>query len=253
MKKQILSLLILFFANGISAAAQDTLPDFSVRNVSNNRIIIGWNNTFPVVKQISIQRSFDSITGFKTILTVPDPTAPQNGYLDTKATNDHLFYRLYILLDKGNFLFSAAKKPVADSSYIKHLADSKQKTIADSLAWLKKIDFGGKTELITGKDSSDLANQALQTKKKPDVFIPSKYVSTFKTGYVHVNLPDDGKKYSIRFFEEDGTFLFELKDIKEKKFSIDKSNFYHAGWFNFELYGNGELIEKHKFYLQKEF
>jgi hypothetical protein len=68
-----------------------------------------------------------------------------------------------------------------------------------------------------------------------------------------VNLPDDGKKYSIKFFEEDGTFLFELKDIKEKKFSIDKANFYHAGWFGFELYGDGKLIEKYKFYLQKEF
>jgi len=253
MKRQFLSLLLLILAGAFTANAQDTLPDFSIRNVGNNRIIIGWNNTFPVVKQISIQRSFDSLTGFKTILTVPDPMAPQNGYLDTKATNDHMFYRLYVLLEKGSFLFSSAKKPLFDSTFIKQLAESKQKAIDDSLAWIRRADPGSKPELISGKDSSELINPGLQNKQKPDVFVPSKYVSTFRSGYVHVTLPDDGKKYTIKFFEEDGTPLFELKDIKEKKFSIDKSNFYHAGWFNFELYGNGELIEKHKFYLQKEF
>ena len=47
--------------------------------------------------------------------------------------------------------------------------------------------------------------------------------------------------------------LFELKDVKEKNFKIDKTNFYHSGWFKFELYENGELLEKNKFYLPKEF
>jgi len=29
---------------------QDTLPKFSVKNVGNNRIIIGWVNNYPLVK-----------------------------------------------------------------------------------------------------------------------------------------------------------------------------------------------------------
>ncbi len=115
------------------------------------------------------------------------------------------------------------------------------------------MDIGGKFEVIPGKDSSNKIDLNLKDKNKPDVFTPSKYVSTYKNGYVHVNLPDDGEKYNIKFFEEDGTFLFELKDIKEKNFKIDKSNFYHAGWFKFELYEDGKLIEKNKFYLEKEF
>lgn len=253
MTKQILSLLIFINAGFISASAQDTLPNFSAKSVSNNRVIIGWNNTFSVIKQISIQRSFDSLTGFKTILTVPDPTAPQNGYLDSKVTTDHVFYRLYILLDKGNFIFSIAKRPVPDTSFRKQLSGQRFETAADSIAWLRRTDIGGKPEIISGKDSAVVLDQTLKDKNKPNVFVPSKYVSTYKNGYVHVNLPDDEKKYSIKFFEEDGTFLFELKDIKEKKFSIDKADFYHAGWFGFELYGDGKLIEKHKFYLEKEF
>lgn len=98
-----------------SLVAQDTLPKFSLKNVGNNRIVIGWVNTFRTVKQISIQRSFDSTKNFKTILTVADPALPENGYVDTKASNDRMFYRIYIMLEKGAFLFSESKRPVLDT------------------------------------------------------------------------------------------------------------------------------------------
>ena len=266
MKKPFLFFFFLVLLT-CSLQAQDTLPKFSVRNVGNNRIIIGWVNKFPNIKQISIQRSFDSILNFKTILTVPDPSNPQNGYLDTKATNDHMFYRLYILLEKGYFIFSESKRPVTDTARkeVKTTVDLKKlivdeqinipklETIADTIAYLKKMDLGGKFDVILGVDTLRTIDQNLKSKNKPDVFVPSKYVSTYKNGYVRVNLPEEDKKYNIKFFEEDSTFLFELKDVKEKTFSIDKANFYHAGWFLFELYGDGKLIEKHKFYLEKEF
>ena len=238
MKKLSLSVLMISVITCISflLQAQDTLPNFSVKNVGNNRIIVSWVNTFQTIKQISIQRSFDSLVNYKTILTVPDPATPQNGYLDTKATNDHMFYRLYILLDKGVYLFSEAKKPVWDTARM-----------------LRKINVNGKIELIFGSDSTGSLDLNLKNKPKPDVFVPSVYVFTYKNGYVRVSLPEDEKKYNLKFFEDDGTFLFELRDIKEKKFSIDKADFYHAGWFKFELYADGKLVEKHKFYLEKEF
>jgi hypothetical protein len=79
-------------------------------------------------------------------------------------------------------------------------------------------------------------------------------VYTNKEGYVFINLPDaPQKKYSLKFFEEDGSFLFEIKNIKDKGLTLDKANFYHAGWFNFELYNDEKLVEKHKFYLSKMF
>ena len=115
MKKLALPFLLFLFTTNTFLYAQDTLPNFSLRNVGNNRIIIGWTNNFQTIKQISIQRSFDSLQGYKTILTVPDPTTPQNGYADTKATHDRMFYRLYIMLDKGMYVFSNAKRPVRDT------------------------------------------------------------------------------------------------------------------------------------------
>ena len=235
MKKLIL-LLLFFTATACNLLqAQDTLPKFSVNNVGNNRIIIGWTNNFEDVRQISIQRSFDSLMGYKTILTVADPATPQNGYADTKATNDHMFYRLYILLNKGVYLFSEAKKPVRDTS-----------RKLDPL--IIKIDKFG------GIDSVAAPNPG-NNKSRPNAFTPSLYIYTHRDGYVRISLPDDEKpkKYVIKFFEEDQTFLFELKEIKEKDFKLDKTNFYHAGWFRFELYEDGQLIEKHKFYLEKDF
>jgi hypothetical protein len=218
-------LIIGFTAIGfsITTSAQDTLPNFSVKNAGNNRVIIGWVNNFQNVKQISIQRSFDSVKNYKTILSVADPKAVQNGFADTKAPNDHMWYRLFYLLEAGKFYFTAAKKPVIDTS----------KTAIEIQA-------------ITGK--------VIPVIKKPEGFVPSFYVYTNKDGYVFINLPDaDQKKYSIKFFEENNNFLFELKPIKETALTLDKANFYRAGWYLFELYNDEKLVERHKFYLSKEF
>jgi hypothetical protein len=103
-------------------------------------------------------------------------------------------------------------------------------------------------------DSTGLGPAISNNRPKPVGFIPSKFVFTNKDGYIRISLPEDeDKKYSIKFFTSEDAPLFELKEVKERNFRIDKSNFYHAGWFKFELYENGELKEKNKFYLQKEF
>ena len=111
MRKIILSLFIF----STFAHAQDSLPDFSVVNNGNNRIVISWNNKYQSLKQISIQRSTDSLNNFKSYLTVPDPNNMQNGYLDAKAANDNMFYRLYIHVDGANFIVTRSKRPANDS------------------------------------------------------------------------------------------------------------------------------------------
>lgn len=233
MKNSII-LFSLIVLGSYNLAAQDTLPKFSLKNAGNNRIILGWTNKFEDVKQISIQRSFDSVKNFKTIFTVVDPTLPENGYLDTKATNDHMFYRLYIMLGQGTYLFSDTKRPVFDSS-----------------SAIKRIETNIIDPAFMGTPND--ANGSV-AKSKTDTWIPSRFVYTQKDGTIKISLPDaDSKKYNIKFFTFDDEMLFELKDVSEKSFKIDKSNFYQSGWFKFELYENGELKEKNKFYLPKEF
>ena len=226
-------------AQPVPARGEDTLPKFSLRNVGSNRIVIGWTNTFETVRQISIQRSFDSTKNFKSILTVADPSIPENGYVDTKANNDHMFYRLYIMLDKGVYLFSDAKKPVLDTLIKKNAVIT---------------DIPGMVVPVIISDSILIGPVNSNNRPKAELFIPSKRIFTFKDGNVRILLPDEtDNKYNIRFFSLENELLFELKEVKERDFKIDKTNFYHAGWFKFELYENGELLEKNKFYIPKEF
>jgi hypothetical protein len=240
MKKSIL-LLITFVATLFHLSAQDTLPKFSVKTLGNSRVIISWTNNYQKVKQISIQRSADSLKNYKTILTVPDPMSKQNGYADTKAATDNMFYRLFILLDGSMYTFSVAKRPVFDSA----TAEAEKKRLVDPFSI--EVNRPEKSMDSTLKTNGDAKN-------KPNIFVPSMYVYTSRDGNIHLNLPNaDTKKYSVKFYDENDNFLFEVNTLKDQSLIIDKTNFYHAGWFKFELFVDDKLKEKHKFYLGKEF
>lgn len=228
--------LFVFGLLAITVQAQDTLPKFSVKNVGSNRIIIGWVNKFPAMRQISIQRSHDSLSNYKTILSVTDPNAVQNGFADTKAPNDHMYYRLFYVLGNGTYYFTNAKKPFIDTA----------KTITGT---------NSNTTTVLSKSATDTVIKTNGTVviKKPE-FVPSFYVYSNPDGNIFINLPDaDKKEYRIKFFEENGAYLFEIKNIKESGLTLDKSNFYHAGWFKFELFDEDKIIERHKFYISKNF
>jgi len=86
------------------------------------------------------------------------------------------------------------------------------------------------------------------------VYRPSQFVYTERDGNIAIVLTDAAKKqYSLKFFEENETELFEIKHVKDAFLTLDKSNFLHAGWFWFELYEEGKLKEKHRFYIPKDF
>lgn len=216
---------LLFIFSQLAVSAQTELPEFSVKKISANRIVISWVNPFPNMSQISIQRSFDSLKNYKTILSVADPKALQNGYADSKAPNDSMYYRLFYATEGGSFYFTKPKRAYIDSSSASARTPSKPVIQIDSV-----------------------------TIKKIETFAPSSYVYTQKDGYVFINLPDaDREKYHLKFYEDDGSFIFEIKDIRGTGVTLDKANFYHGGWFRFELFKNDKLLEKHKFYLPKDF
>lgn len=275
--------------------AQNPLPEFSVTTRGGGKVIIGWQNAYPLVTQISIQRSYDSLRNYKTILTVPDPSIPQNGFVDSKAPTDFQFYRLFIVLDSGRYLFTKPKRAKWDTSRVEV-----QKPVAppvtngrvipadavknnnnntplpvekpaeperifflrkgDSLlAPVAERDLRRIRDSILYKTKDTLVFKTADTLLiKPfvprEIYKPSMYVFTSKDGNVTIALPDvSGKKYMIKFFEDNLTPLFEVKQVKESPLTLDKANFLHAGWFRFELYENGQLKEKHRFYIPKDF
>lgn len=287
-------LLFLFCFQG-ARAAQDTLPQFSVVAKKNGSNVISWTNAYPYTSQISIQRSFDSTRMFKTILTVPDPRVPQNGVVDAKAPAPKMFYRLFIVLDSGKYVFSRSTRPapdtasstaeiletdnqrvvLSDSLDNKEIDDLKNKMKPSPVPKPKKIFIVKKRDTIVNRideiavkrfrDSivystrDTLVFAAVDTILiKPfvprEVYRASKYVYTEKYGNVMISLPQSGRQqYSISFFDEDKTHLFDIEEIRSTSLVVDKTNFVHAGWFWFELYENGKLKEAHKFFIPKDF
>lgn len=233
--------------------SQDTLPRFTVKN-RFGRVIISWTNGFNDVVQINIQRSPDSLKGYKTILSVPDPKSITNGYLDSKVPNTTQFYRLYVQQDSGKYFFTIASKPIIDSSrsVVSIKVTSNNPAILNySNNYQIAKNSTGVIKLANGKLGEDSSKAVAPPLR--DVFVPSIFVHTNPQGHVMIVLPENKTNlYTIKFFKEDGTPLFTMNKVKESQLIIDKTNFVKAGWFRFELYENGMLKEKHKFIIPKE-
>ena len=85
------------------------------------------------------------------------------------------------------------------------------------------------------------------------VWRPSQYVFTNTKGYVTIMLPSVKQhRYRIIFYDEDASELFQIRSIKEMELVLDKTNFFHAGWFSFELFEDDKLKEKNKFFLARD-
>lgn len=299
----------------LNTLAQDTLPKFTAYTRGSDKVIISWTNNYPVVTQISIQRSYDSLKLFKTILTVPDPSVPQNGYLDAKGTNPKMFYRLFIVLENGKYVFTQSQRPFWDSSRkvdpqrpeVMPENNARQRVvIAENMApkeaellkekiqeaikktepkttipekpkpapeperffIIKKRDtvimqlpekgFKNFRDSIVLKTRDTMTFRSVDTILiKPfvpkEVFKASRFVYSDNTGNVVIMLPEaKNGNYAVKFYEDDKTFLFEVKQIKEPWLVVDKTNFMHAGWFRFELFEDGKVKENHKFFIPKD-
>lgn len=216
--------------------AQDTLPKISVTN-RYGKIIISWKNTYGAnISNINIQRSFDSIKRFTTIGSVLNPMNIENGYLDPKPTGAKIFYRLFIAFEGGEYLFTQSYRPVLDT--------------AKEILAIVTPDLG----IETTEEKRKLERKDITTRPiKSPIFVPSKFVFTGKDNNVIINLPDaESQKFSIHFFDEFDNPVFELKAIKESYLILEKVNFIHSGWYKYDLFNNGILQEKFKFYIPKD-
>lgn len=291
--------VIALFTVPMHIFAQDTLPGFSATSRGNGRNLVSWYNNIPVITQLNIQRSSDSTRNFKTILMVPDPSLPQNGVVDTKAPPGNVFYRLFIVLDSGRYVFSKSKRAVPDTGSnrsnftetsngaadrrvivssslnendaekIKEKLETAGNAAAEKYFILKRRDSiiarYPEKYLTRFRDSvisrtkdtlvfNDIDTVVIKPFMPKPVYKPSQYVFTEKEGNVTILLPQAlARKYAIKFFEDDNSSLFEIKHVKQPQLTLDKSNFHHAGWFRFELYEDGNLKERHRFFISKDF
>jgi len=225
---RLFTILTILCIHSLRGLGQDTLPKFQVIN-SKGRIFVAFYNPYPSALQVNIERSFDSTRNFSTLYALSDARPGTVTFTDVKAFNDHMFYRIFIQQSSG-YAFTAAQKPVLALEPPPAVAKKAQIDISDAQAG------GSPVEVIKKKE-----------------WEPSPHVFTDEYGNVKVELPPPGDhKYELKFYDEQETLIFQMSDIKELPLTIDKSNFLHAGWFNFEWYTDGVIQEKNKFLLSKD-
>jgi len=290
MKKYFLSLFCSVFSIFCISSviiAQDTLPRFSVRNISKGKNQVSWTNPYETCIQLAVQRSYDSIRFFQTIYAALSPSLPQNGFVDNNAaTGGRTFYRIFYVIGGGNYFFTKSKSiNTGDltSGEETHEATIKKRINTEALNPLPnypsekkfvKIYSHNKDSLLfvmeypeykNFKDSiavktkdSLLAisnNEVLLKRYIPKyIWKPSIYVFINNNGYVTLSLPlVKSHIYRLIFRDESGTEIFQIKRIKEDQLILDKTNFLHAGRFYFELYEDDKLKEKSSLYVESDF
>ncbi|WP_127132054.1 hypothetical protein [Pseudoflavitalea rhizosphaerae] len=183
-----------------SSFAQDTLPRFTVTTRGYNKAIISWTNNYTSVTQINVQRSFDSSKGFRTILNVPDPSVPQNGFVDTKAPAQNMFYRLFIVLEDGNYIFSRAQRPYwdtlgairPDSKEFSLTGENNNRRIvaADNMSQREVEQLKAELREATKKGTTNPA----PTTSTPAPKAPERYFIVKKKDSILFNIPEKGFK-----------------------------------------------------------
>lgn len=240
LKRFFIVVVVIIIASVYTVRAQNTnppvLPAFSAL-IKTGKIQLDFISGFRDVAQIGVQRSLDSVQYFYTIGYVNSPNDFKNSFSDAKPLPGSNYYRMLITFRNGKYLYTNTYLAVEDST----------------------IDAGKKLQLADIKDAmAAVAKQnatngstttTTEVPKKEEVvkvvWHPSNYVYTTADGNININLPDAvDKNYNVKFFETDGSFLFEVKQVKEPFLILEKAIFLHAGWFNFEITESGKSYEK---------
>ena len=262
--------------------SQDTLPKFTLTE-RGDRVTISWVNQYHRLVQLNVQRSYDSLRNFSTVYSAPSPELPQNGYTELKPATNRIFYRIFYVLEGGAYYFSKATRAtgtntVTTTTDTKDVSASRDLTngafnnvipgdrrivtikVRDTVFRRLSVNsfrYFRDSILRVTKDTIYTVNDSIIGLSK---YVPiaayrtSAYVYINKDGFINIAVPAvNEKKYQIKFFEADGASLFEISNVKESPLILDKANFIHSGWFQFELYEDNKLKEKNKLYVPKDF
>jgi len=276
-RPQCVLLMLIFSALMMKVSGQSTLPDFQViqRNGVN---IISWNNEIKEITQLIIQRSVDSLTSFRSIVSMPDPTSSTNGFVDKKSGNKLFFYRIFYVMPGSRYIFTESQKPKVEipppviqptikkqptpnpvpvfvmmeppitkkevQVIIKKQPDTAVSRLSLAYQHVGLSQYNWRTIIITPK-TENLLND--------DTFVLSSLIYTNVEGNLIISLPDAPKnKFTLRVFREDKTLLFEIKHIRENQLLIDRSNFHSSGWFRYELKEGDRVKERNRFYIKPD-
>jgi len=245
--KKLFLLLFAFTGCILFVSAQtDTLPKFKALK-KDGEITISWINGFKNAAQINIQRSKDSARNFSTIHSLPNPNVKTYSFVDKTAKNDSVYYRIFVLFEGTNYIFTPSRRLFVDTT--KKPVPAPKVTATPEKEKEKEKE---KVKEEKPKEEKPKEEKAPPPPPKP-VWVPSVYIFTGDDGNAVIKIPDALlKKYSIKFMKEDGSMLFMVPQVKETYLTLDKVNFLKSGWYYFELTEDGKLKEKNKFLITRD-
>lgn len=278
-----LSLLLLLLLVSQLVKAQDTLPRFTVEDKGAGRIVVSWSNPYDNLVQLAVQRSYDSLKKFTSVYSATSPELPLNGFSDKITPGVKIYYRIFYVMRGGTYYFTKSMLPgktipkaeAYDSrrdqlheALLEEVETATADSVNDAPFYLKTKEgvvtlmpheFKSFRDSILTKTNDTLLQIAadtvlVQPYSPPFVQRSSQYIFTDRDGFIVVKLPDAAtKKYEVIFLEENDSPVLELRGLKESQVTIDKTNFYHGGWYKFELRENGHVIERNKIFLPTDF
>ena len=286
------AVLLFIFWGSISSFSQDTLPNFTVENKGNGRVVVSWSNPYPNLIQLAVQRSYDSIKRFGSVYSTTSPELPVNGFSDKVPEGVRVYYRIFYVMDGGAYFFTKSKQPTISESLDVTKLDVRREKLSEDLQKIaeaksrqelqKEVEDPNKPLFIKESDTTgyrvvllkdfrayrdSIINQTKDTLEQlsPDTLYvrmydppfaekASQFVFTNKDGYIVIKLDDAAKKnYQVTILEENETPLIDIRKVKEPMVILDKTNFYKGGWYKFTLKENGRVKEKGKVFLPKDF
>lgn len=272
-KKSLVILLFLMVKQHL-LIAQSSLPEFSAI-VKKGTTIISWNTPAEKLTLLLIQKSTDSINNFKSVASMPDPNTPNNGYVDKNNPTQLFFYRIFYVGVNGKYYFTRSSRatkeamPTELKNFVKDTLPEKNKGVPATmpLPELSSLAVVEIPEYIPKKETIDALkiNEEKSLATKFQISIETEKIgaeSTLKTNpFLFINkdnnlmlfLPDIHKrKFHLHVYKEDGSTIFQMKNIKDPQLLIDKSNFIYSGWFKYEIFEGEQLKEKGRFLINPD-
>lgn len=124
--------------------------------------------------------------------------------------------------------------------------------------WAQKISPKAKATVHYSKSAKSKTQPANKKRKKnyshrsKKIKKDSEFVFTNEKGSVVVKLPKAKlKTYKLIIYDTDLSPLFTIQKVPETELILEKGNFLHEGWFRYELFEEGKLLEKKKFLISK--
>ena len=266
-------LLLLIYS---ATSEGQILPSFNATNKGGSTVI-SWNVSDEKLTLLVVQKSIDSLNGFKSIASMPDPNTPSNGYVDKNNKDLNFYYRIFYAGVNGKYFFTQSKKaqieiinPVVkiepkkdNAKEVKHMAppihEIVVKTVVEKV--IDTIEVLPKKDLIESvlpiKENNSITNFSINLFPEKVVqesnLTTNPYLYVSKENNLMLIIPETHKrKFQLQVWMEDGTPIFSMKNIKDAQLLIDKSNFIYSGWFKYEISEGEQLKEKGKFLIQPD-